>query len=495
MLLDKDTINRIAAGEVIERPASVVKELLENAIDSGASSITIEIKDGGNLLIRVTDNGCGIDKSELKIAFLRHATSKIKTADDLMNIRSLGFRGEALSSISAIARTEIISKISTALAGTRYVIDGGCEGVFEEVAAPNGTTIIIRDIFFNTPARRKFLRTGSTEASHIIDLVEKIALSHPDIAIRLISNNQNKLQTMGNGNLKEIIYHIFGRDITSTLIPIDTTNESGDIKVKGFIAKPESSRSNRNYENYFINNRFIKSSLLNKAIEDGYSNFMMQHQYPFTVLMFEIVTSEIDINVHPTKMEIRFLKSNEIYEFTTSFISKALKNIQLIRNISLDKESDITISDTEIKHEDTTSNRHSKIPYIKSPEPFEVNRITKLHENESTYNYTKNNINTDDEPQQYEKFSEFMLNQKKDSQYEQVNLLSTITRPRHKLIGQAFSTYWIVELEDKLYIIDQHAAHEKVNYEKLIHQLTDNMVTSQLVNPPIILPYLISKLL
>ncbi|WP_320955883.1 DNA mismatch repair endonuclease MutL, partial [Enterocloster asparagiformis] len=303
-VLDQNTINKIAAGEVIERPASVVKELLENAIDAQATAVTIEIKEGGTTLIRVTDNGCGIPKDQISLAFLRHATSKIKSVEDLFTVSSLGFRGEALASIAAVAQVELITKTGDSLTGFRYQIEGGTERGLEEVGAPDGTTFIARNLFYNTPARKKFLKRPVTEGAYVADLVEKIALSHPEISIRFIQNNQNKLYTSGNHNLRDLVYTVYGREVTANLLPIDV--QAQDIKVSGFIGKPLIARGNRNYENYFINGRYIKSSIISRAIEEAYKPYMMQHKYPFTLLHFSIEPEFLDVNVHPTKMELRF---------------------------------------------------------------------------------------------------------------------------------------------------------------------------------------------
>ena len=311
-LLSQETIDKIAAGEVIERPSSVVKELVENAIDAGSTAITVEIKEGGISFIRITDNGSGIESSEVPLAFLRHSTSKIRSAEDLLCVHSLGFRGEALSSIAAIARVELITKTADALTGTRYLIEGSKEISQEEIGAPEGTTFLVRDLFYNTPARRKFLKTAQTEGTYISDMLEKLALSHPDISFKYINNNQTRLHTSGNGNRKDLIYHIYGREIASSLLEVNFKCDY--FALTGFIGKPSINRGNRNYENYFINGRYIKSTVLSKAIEEAYKNFLMQHQYPFTVLYFTFEGETLDVNVHPTKMELRFGNNQEIYK-------------------------------------------------------------------------------------------------------------------------------------------------------------------------------------
>ena len=322
-VLDKNTIDKIAAGEVVERPSSVVKELVENAIDAGATAIAVEIKDGGSSLIRITDNGSGIEKNQVKTAFLRHATSKIRSAEDLLRISSLGFRGEALSSISAVSQVELITKTASDFTGSRYRIEGGKEIGLEEIGAPEGTTFLIRNLFYNVPARKKFLKANQTEAGYISDLMERMALSRPDISFKFINNNQTKLQTSGNTNLKDIIYHVYGRDITANLIPVD--REINGVRLRGFIGKPIVSRGNRNFENYFVNGRYVKSSLLSQALEQGYKQYIMQHKYPFVVLYFDIDTRKIDVNVHPTKMEIRITEPEFIGKFFKFCLEKGEK--------------------------------------------------------------------------------------------------------------------------------------------------------------------------
>ena len=336
-VLDKKTINQIAAGEVIDRPASIVKELMENSIDAGASIISVEIKDGGVSLIRISDNGCGIDAEDVKVAFLRHSTSKIKDATDLLSVTSLGFRGEALSSIAAVCQVSLITKTKDSLTGIRYVIEGGNEMSFEEVGAGDGTTFLIKNIFYNTPARRKFLKSYKTEASYIYDVVCHIALSHPEISIRLVSNGQSKLHTPGNNRLKDVIYEIYGREICDNLIYVDAAID--DFSIKGYIGKPIINRGNKSFENYFVNKRFIKNKIINKAIEDAYSPYVMQHKYPFCVVSFDISTHLLDVNVHPAKMELRIRNSEELSEFIIDTLGNAIRNDNIIPDVKLDNHS------------------------------------------------------------------------------------------------------------------------------------------------------------
>ena len=525
-VLDQNTINQIAAGEVIERPSSIVKELLENAIDAKANSITVEIKEGGISFIRITDNGCGIGKEDIPLAFLRHSTSKITNAIDLLTVSSLGFRGEALSSIAAVAMVELITKTEEALCGTRYIIEGGEEKSIEDIGVPNGTTFIVRNLFYNTPARRKFLKAAQTEAGYISDIVERIALSHPEISIRFICNNQNKLHTSGNGSLKDVIYSVFGRDITSNLIEV---NKKCDfMKITGFIGKPVISRGNRAYENYFINNRYIKSSFVSRAIEDAYKSFMMQHKYPFTCLSFEISPELLDVNVHPTKMELRFRNQEEIYLFTNKTIDDALRHKELIPEAVFDEKAS--------KKKDELEKKQQAVAKI--PEPFEKVRIAELNtaKNEKTPEMvqkkeenkeipTKEVAREISEPKEEkviptkEVVREILPKQedskeipkqednkelskqndisttniiKESSEPYQIELfddklLSKKSRVEHKIIGQLFNTYWIVEFDEKMFIIDQHAAHEKVLYERILKKYKESDCISQEINPPIII--------
>lgn len=511
-ILNQETIDKIAAGEVVERPCSVVKELVENAIDAGSTAITVEIKEGGISFIRITDNGCGIERDQVAVAFYRHSTSKIRSAEDLLTVKSLGFRGEALSSISAVARVELITKTYDELTGTRYVIEGSKELSNEEIGAPDGTTFIVKDLFYNVPARRKFLKTAQTEGSYISDMVEKLALSHPDISFKFINNNQTKLHTSGNGNRKDIIYHIFGREISSSLLEVK--HECEYFKVEGFIGKPVITRGNRNYENYFINGRYVKSNILSRAIEEAYKNFLMQHQYPFTVLYFTFF-SELDVNVHPTKMELRFDNNNEIYVELCDTIYAILSHKEMIPDVPVDS----TLAPKKIVHE-------YKEPI---PEPFEKRRINEVRAAESRSVYGQSvtatvKSSTVKGPAVNEPLTENTLNQQKaktsastpvvhtgnsvepkpetSSEYEPAQVvtgtqqtlgdydkvfLTESAKKQFSIIGQLFKTYWLIEFEDKLYIIDQHAAHEKVLYEKTMAKLANKDFTSQRISPPIVM--------
>lgn len=481
-ILNQETIDKIAAGEVVVRPCSVVKELVENAIDAGSTAITVEIKEGGISFIRITDNGCGIERDQVAVAFYRHSTSKIRSAEDLLTVKSLGFRGEALSSISAVARVELITKTYDELTGTRYVIEGSKELSNEEIGAPDGTTFIVKDLFYNVPARRKFLKTAQTEGSYISDMVEKLALSHPDISFKFINNNQTKLHTSGNGNRKDIIYHIFGREISSSLLEVK--HECEYFKVEGFIGKPVITRGNRNYENYFINGRYVKSNILSRAIEEAYKSFLMQHQYPFTVLYFTFF-SELDVNVHPTKMELRFDNNNEIYVELCDTIYAILSHKEMIPEVPVDS----TPAPKKIVHE-------YKEPI---PEPFEKRRINEVRAAESrsvygqsvtstvkNYSATEPAAKAPETSTAYEPVQVVTGTQQTLGDYDKV-FLTESSKKQFSIIGQLFKTYWLIEFEDKLYIIDQHAAHEKVLYEKTMARLANKDFTSQRISPPIVM--------
>ncbi len=505
-LLDQKTIDNIAAGEVIERPASVVKELVENAVDANANAITVEIKDGGMTLIRVTDNGIGIPKDQVKTAFLRHATSKIRSVEDLLSVSSLGFRGEALSSISAVAQVELVTKTAESFSGVSYKIYGGEEEAFDDIGAPDGTTFLVKNLFYNTPARRKFLKSATTEAGYVEQMMVHIALSHPEISFKFIHNNKNKIYTSGNGKVKDIIYHIYGRDVAGALIPVQAQSE--DVKVTGFVAKPYVSRGNRNYESYFINGRYIKSSIIYKAIEEGYRTFTMKHRYPFVCLDFKINQELLDVNVHPTKMEIRFRNGREIYELVVDTVREALLQKDLVQDV---------LRETPKKKE------QPKTKEVKKPEPFEVNRrkeetqkmdqtmkdfakMRQIQTNQQGHRAKPEGMKQDrlksESSQTAKKPTYAGLNyntQKKEfPQYKTDELssnqmtlredpvFSVQARPDRKILGQLFKTYWLIEYEDQLFIMDQHAAHEKVNYERLMKNFKEKEIYSQRLEPPMV---------
>lgn len=520
-LLSQETIDKIAAGEVIERPSSVVKELVENAIDAGSSAVTVEIKEGGISFIRISDNGCGIEKEQIPLAFLRHSTSKIKSVEDLFTVTSLGFRGEALSSIAAVSQVELITKTNGDFTGSRYLIEGSKEVSLEEIGAPDGTTFIIRNLFYNTPARKKFLKSAQTEGTYIHELMQRMILSHPDVAFKFIMNNQVKLQSSGNGNIKDIIYHLYGRDITKALLPI--THESELFKVSGFIGKPMISRGNRGYELYFVNGRFIRSQILSKAIEDAFKPFLMQHQYPFTVLYFEIDSSLLDVNVHPTKMELRFSNQQELYREVQNILSAALVHRDIIPEVPVDtpKKNEMEAPKIEkVMPEPFEQKRLEEIrKAVRKDSPYEVKYPDRQPERRETWHaqsqpehkppvreqlhaedMMEERIQKEPLPEQSKKETEkelakeaYVLREeetygaKPEGSYEQGSFLKEEEMAKQKIIGQLFDTYWLVEYNDRLFIVDQHAAHEKVMYEKLKKQFEKKEFTSQAISPPIVI--------
>lgn len=603
-VLDSETIDKIAAGEVVERPASVVKELVENAIDAGATAITVEARDGGIEFLRITDNGSGMEADQIRTAFLRHATSKIESSEDLTRIGSLGFRGEALSSIAAVSKVEVITKTKEALTGIRFCMEGAIEQSYEEVGAPEGTTFIMRNLFFNTPVRRKFLKQPATEGGYITDLMEHLALSRPDISFKFVLGSQVRFHTSGNGDLKEVIYRIYGRDIAAQLVPIQ--REAEGIRIEGYLGKPILVRSNRNFEIYFINGRFIKSQLAARAIEEGYKQYLMQHKFPLCVLHISMEKSNVDVNVHPNKMDVRFSDGPVFCNQLAEAIRGTLHDREMIPDAAL---------------EDTRKEKNAK-EKEKTPEPFEKVRrdqyrvmeevkyeaqmpgmqelvknpvwsrvlgdkvppaareensaaetvalegaekrtpVAGRSELESTgpqAQTTQNGMQSREraEAQKKEvlgteksaaaqgtssvqpeepffveapdrempagkdvafegKKEEFFIevpdqalavNQKTVTEnlpdrktFEkpqavkppmQLNLfeeklLSVDNRSRYQIIGQVFDTYWIVQFEDKMFIIDQHAAHEKVKYERLMKRYREGQAASQALMPPII---------
>ncbi len=559
-VLDEVTINQIAAGEVVERPSAVVKELIENAMDAGATAITAEIKEGGLSFIRITDNGGGIAREDIPLAFLRHATSKIRTAEDLLSVTSLGFRGEALSSIASVAQVELITKTPSALNGFRYLIEGGDEKALEEIGCPSGTTLIVRNLFFNTPARRKFLKSAVTEAGYISDLMERLMVSHPNVSFKFIMNNQVKLQSSGNNSSKDILYQVYGRDITKELLPVEY--DADGLRVTGYIGKPTITRGNRNFENYFINGRYIKSNVITKAIEEAYKPYLMQHKYPFTSIYFEIDPEQIDVNVHPQKLDIRLKKSEEIYQQTYHLLRDTLSGKEMIPKVSL-----VTVAE-----------KKEVQPVI--PEPFEHNRRNHFL-GQSSYNATASVTASASRTSEVQKqinyhstsgsqvssAGVYKLGEGKESYHispsqkvsnpqasldalkiisetlnqdvshpdinitpdqvshkvdrndlresdimdppvaapqiivkEQMSLFPTSAKVQeekpflskqavseHRIIGQLFQTYWLVEYQKELYIIDQHAAHEKVLYERIMTAAANKTYESQQLLPPIVL--------
>ncbi len=535
-VLNQDTINKIAAGEVIERPMAVVKELTENAIDADANAITVEVKDGGKALIRMTDNGVGMNEEDVRLAFTPHATSKIDDAEDLLRVSTLGFRGEALASISSVSQLEMVTKTRNELMGCRYEADGGKERTLEAVGCPDGTTILVRNLFFNTPARLKFLKSSPTEAGYINTLIERLALSHPDISFRFINQNQTKLHTSGNGNLKDVIYHIYGKDITSNLLEVDASEVS--CQVKGFIGKPIISRGNRNYMNYFINGRYIKSSTIHKAIEDAYQPYTMQHRYPFTVLHFTVAPELVDINVHPQKMEIRFSDAQGIYQSVYHAISEALKHREFIPEVSLaspipkavpkkgqntakpvrepemfekkrmqsvqileeiKKQDERLIQqgmmqETAVygKRDDTEASKGMDASSDMEPIKAAPNTVPNMEQMKAAGNTVRNLEQTENVTNtvpHIERTNEVRYNVHDPVQesFFDKGILSEQAQKEVKIIGQVFDTYWILQYDNAMYMVDQHAAHEKVLYERFMKQFSEKKPMVQLLQPPVVL--------
>ena len=531
-VLDQNTIDKIAAGEVVERPSSVIKELVENAIDAKATAITVEIKDGGISFIRITDNGCGIEKDQVRKAFLRHATSKLHTIDDLLDIGSLGFRGEALSSIAAIAQVELISKPPEAMLGISYQIEDGEEKSLTQIGAPDGTTILVRNLFYHVPARKKFLKTAATEGNYINQLMENMAMLRPDISMRFINGGQNKLYTSGNGRLKDLIYTIYGREISSNVLEINY--ECPLFAVTGYIGKPIISRGNRTFENYYINGRFVKSRLIAAAIEQAYKPFMMQHRYPFTVLHIKIKPELIDVNVHPAKMEVRFQQENEIYELLAGAIENTLRGKEFIPDVGDDGKAEKKVQEKQKLPEPFEQRRLQAMKEIIPPPPAEhktqnEQKPSAEHKTQSEQKLPRN----EEQPKVSSKLSEPVCEYKaekkqtikdSDSKWESASgihkrigqdvsqtvnqmptqpeqklekpeqqtlftepLLTEKARIHHRLIGQLFDTYWLIQYGNQLYIMDQHAAHEKVNYERLMEAYRKKERITQFVSPPMVI--------
>lgn len=571
-VLDQQTIDKIAAGEVVERPSSIVKELVENAIDAGATAVTVEITDGGKKMIRITDNGGGMERDQVPLAFLRHATSKIEKVEDLEHIASLGFRGEALSSIAAVAQVELITKTPSALSGVRYVINGGVQESLEDMGAPEGTTFLVRNLFYNTPARSKFLKSDTTEGNYVSTLMEQLALSHPEISFKYIQNKQVKLHTSGNYNVKDVIYNIYGRDITKALLEVSYENDF--MKIEGFVGKPEISRGNRTFENYYINGRFVKNRIIAKGIEDAYKGFLMQHKFPFVSLHIQMEGNDLDVNVHPSKMEVRFARGTEVYDAVYETVHKALTTREMIQTVPFGKEEPVKKLSSVVKPGDVpepfetrrraempeyrtqvanTVNRTSNVPikgndrtvsapgtamdkkqissystlprgtitmaeqavreqkiyqtkdpftkaeeklfegtindkniHEKQPDAMQVNISPK-----ATVSVNKNVVDSNENAETCDESAERVQEVEKQQKPQQLELfeeklLAPESRSRHQLIGQIFDTYWLVQFEDRFFIIDQHAAHEKVYYERFVKRFREQTIESQYLSPPLI---------
>lgn len=533
-VLDQSTINKIAAGEVVERPSSVVKELVENAIDAGATAITVEIKDGGMAFIRITDNGAGIEKEEVPTAFVRHATSKIMTIEDLLSVSSLGFRGEALASIAAVSQVECITKTAHALTGLRYEIHGSKEIASEEIGAPTGTTIIVRNLFYNVPARKKFLKTAMTEGSYITELITRLSLSHPEVSFKYIINGSNKLATSGNGKLQDVIYHIYGKDVSGNLLPVKRS--VGDFAVEGYVGKAYVSKGNRSFEHYFVNGRYIRSNIVTKAIEEAYKSFVMIHKFPFTALHFTLDSNKLDVNVHPTKMEFKYADGEQLFGFVKESVRQALLEEEMIQDVSLrtaKEERAITIEQQRkstlrvpepfekearaVRYQQAVASHQAEVQrkaqQTVTSHQAEVQRKAQVFRNTPETDIPKTDIPKTEQETDISKVNvqeeplikqEAGLNPQNtgmpakaedipaEGTNEQIILpveqfISEDARKKHRLIGQVFKTYWMIEYDEKLYIVDQHAAHEKVMFERLMKQQENKQVLSQQLLPPKVL--------
>ncbi len=510
-LLDNSLINKIAAGEVVERPASVVKELMENSIDAGATSITVEIKEGGIGLIKITDNGKGIPKDEVKTAFMRHATSKLSSIEDLEDILTLGFRGEALSSIASVAQVEMITKTKESSTGTKIVINGGIVEREEEAAANSGTVFEVKNLFYNTPARRKFLKKPATEGGYVSEAVNRIALGHPEIAVKYINNGNTIMQTNGNGDIKSAMLYIFGKQMASQMLEVSYSKEG--FSVEGLTAKPEMSRGNRNYENFFINGRYIRSSVVQNAAEDAYKGKLMLGKFPVFVLNLKVPANTVDVNVHPTKLEVRFSDENLIYDIIYNAITKALKQTELIPVVTWDKPKKIKNDNVQATIEDIRSEKPAE-DFSYGAEPLNkeysvaesceagekstdkekkskntvLDAMDKLYKNEENIVKTEiANCKSDIEKTVKEKLvekenAEIKTEAKAESEiiYEKRPFFNN-----YRIIGQVFATYWIVEQNNCMYLIDQHAAHERALYEDFMEKFKTSSISSQQLLQPV----------
>ncbi|MDO4961306.1 MAG: DNA mismatch repair endonuclease MutL [Eubacteriales bacterium] len=486
-ILSKETIDKIAAGEVAERPESVVKELLDNAIDSGADTISIEIRNGGLDLIRVTDNGCGIEKDDVRTAFLRHATSKLKTAEDIEHVITMGFRGEALASIAAVSDVELITKTENELIGTQYRISGGQEKSLKDVGVPKGSTIIVRDFLLNVPVRRQFLKSPQVENSYIVNTVEKAALAHPDLSISLSCDGRNVFVSSGSGKLKDVIYIIYGQEAAASLIPVDS--EYKGVRVSGFAAKPVIARSRRDFEVFFVNGRWIRSDILKKAAEDAYAPFMMQHKYPMCVLNIDLRPEDVDVNVHPRKSEVRFASNQTVYDAVEKTISAALKESELVVNAG----NAFFMKEKATKHAYGTEKTSVFEPFETKRKFDYVSSITEeiakneaAARSEAAPNESRNG-NTAAAAMQTAQTAPAQVPAPTPPAPAGRSFMNKASAPYFKLIGQVFETYWIIEFNDEMYIIDQHAAHEKVNFEHFMSLIKNHAVESQMLFPPLVL--------
>ena len=501
-VLPKEVYSLIAAGEVVERPMSIVKEMLENSIDAGAKHITVEIKNGGTTYIRITDDGCGIAGEDVRKVFISHATSKIATGADLDSIATLGFRGEAMASIAAVSRVELLTKADNEEMGTRYEIAGGEEIDFSEAGCPQGTTVVVRDIFFNVPARMKFLKKDVTEANSVQGVVDRAAISHPEISFRFIRDDKQVLITSGNGDLKSAVYSTFGPELSDTLIGVDYSFEG--MRVRGFVSRPHQSRKSRAMQFFFINGRFVKSATAMAALEQAYKNSIMTGKFPACVLNLEIDPKLVDVNVHPAKIEVRFVNERPVFNLIYYGVKTAIENQNSVKEA---KFPEVGVNNAFIKAK-AVQTHSAKIDFFKKEEKpkqirFSMNDEANPWRMESGGAQLKADIKnpvaedkTDAPVASKEPEAEEAVKTKSpiDAAYgepgqtaaEKAGLSGPVQEarsiPDFKLVGEAFKTYIIIEIENDLYYIDKHAAHERMNYEKMKAQTE---ISSQMLISPV----------
>ena len=499
-VLPKEIYQLIAAGEVVERPSSVVKEMIENSLDAGAKNITLEIKNGGSTYIRITDDGCGIERDDVRKVFISHATSKISKKDDLNSIGTLGFRGEAMASISAVSKVELLTKAENEEIGTRYEIAGGEELEFDDAGCPNGTTIVVRDIFFNTPARMKFLKKDVTEGNQVAGIVDRMAISHPEISFRFIRDGKQVLITSGNGDLKSTVYSVLGKEMSDSLMSVDYS--FNDMRITGFVSKPTASRKSRAGQYFYINNRIVKSKTAMAALEQAYKNTIMVGRFPACVLNIELNPAQVDVNVHPAKTEVRFANEKPIFDLVYYAVKTAIENDRTVKEVEF-KENPIYRQESKNVYQNNDNKSfQAKFDFFKKKDEPPSQQVIKTKPREDFWQVEapkpEYKIARDEKPKarvdiniEYEEPEEISTAKSKDAPKERDIEKGVITDekdnenviPNFKLIGEAFKTYLIVEIENELYFIDKHAAHERMNFERFKAQAT---VETQMLLAPVV---------
>lgn len=499
-VLPKEIYQLIAAGEVVERPSSVVKEMIENSLDAGAKNITLEIKNGGSTYIRITDDGCGIERDDVRKVFISHATSKISKKDDLNSIATLGFRGEAMASISAVSKVELLTKAENEEIGTRYEIAGGEELEFDDAGCPNGTTIVVRDIFFNTPARMKFLKKDVTEGNQVAGIVDRMAISHPEISFRFIRDGKQVLITSGNGDLKSTVYSVLGKEMSDSLMSVDYS--FNDMRITGFVSKPTASRKSRAGQYFYINNRIVKSKTAMAALEQAYKNTIMVGRFPACVLNIELNPAQVDVNVHPAKTEVRFANEKPIFDLVYYAVKTAIENDRTVKEVEF-KENPIYRQESKNVYQNNDNKSfQAKFDFFKKKDEPPSQQVIKTKPRENFWQVEapkpEYKIARDEKPKarvdiniEYEEPEEISTAKSEDAPKERNIEKVVITDekdnenviPNFKLIGEAFKTYLIVEIENELYFIDKHAAHERMNFERFKAQAT---VETQMLLAPVV---------